>query len=242
MRRYDLSIPEEVNRRLCDHSSALFFCSSQTYADNLRREGIDYGVHVTGDVTFDSFKLFQKAKQFPDGVDPNGTFALCTIHRPINTDTKERLSAALDCLAACKIQVVLPIHPRTRNAIARYGLSLPENVLTLPPVSYFEMLGLLPIPVVCKKTRYSLAKRVCFWPPGHHGVSSQKPAFYVKSMSTRQMCLMRWIGRWSRLTTRLSLMETVRHLRKSETSLSTIFNCIDTNPQNCPLRDPILEP
>jgi len=59
-RMFDKNIPEEVNRVLTDHMSSLLFAPTQTAVDNLRKEGINDGVYLTGDVMLDSFMHFSR--------------------------------------------------------------------------------------------------------------------------------------------------------------------------------------
>src|SRR6202043_602053 len=53
MRSFDRAMPEERNRVLTDHVSALLLCASQTAAENLRRESVAGRVSVVGDVMVD---------------------------------------------------------------------------------------------------------------------------------------------------------------------------------------------
>src|SRR6266702_8554462 len=56
LRSYDRRMPEEVNRVVADHLSALLLCPTETSTRNLAREGISEGVHLVGDVMFDAFQ------------------------------------------------------------------------------------------------------------------------------------------------------------------------------------------
>jgi UDP-GlcNAc3NAcA epimerase len=69
-------------------------------------------------------------------------FVLATIHRAENTDDGERLRAIFEGLASSGKLVVLPLHPRTRAKIEDFDLSLPSNILAIPPVGYLEMIWL----------------------------------------------------------------------------------------------------
>src|SRR6516164_4814001 len=53
LRSFNRRMPEEVNRVLTDHIAALLFCPTRRAVDNLRREGIETGVHHVGDVMYD---------------------------------------------------------------------------------------------------------------------------------------------------------------------------------------------
>jgi UDP-N-acetylglucosamine 2-epimerase (non-hydrolysing) len=64
-----------------------------------------------------------------------------TVHRPENTDDPARLAALLDGLGRLGAPVVLPLHPRTRKALASWGLAVPATVRVLPPVDYRTFLA-----------------------------------------------------------------------------------------------------
>ena len=70
-------------------------------------------------------------------------FALCTIHRPENTDDPVRLASIVGALneISRKMSVVLPLHPRTRKIIA--SCSVPFAFEPIYPVGYFDMIELI---------------------------------------------------------------------------------------------------
>ena len=55
LRSHTRKMPEEINRVLTDHLSALLLCPTGTAVENLRREGVIKGVHLVGDVMYDAF-------------------------------------------------------------------------------------------------------------------------------------------------------------------------------------------
>ena len=76
------------------------------------------------------------------GAEP-GQFALATIHRPENTDDGERLGIILAELSKIGLPVLLPLHPRTRLAVQRHGLSADlDRLQAIPPVDHRTFLGL----------------------------------------------------------------------------------------------------
>ncbi len=149
LRSFNRRMPEEVNRVLTDHVSALLFCPTTTAVDNLRAEGVRKGVHLIGDVMFDA-TIFARALagQQSTIVDEagleDGAYVLLTLHRAENTDDPERLSALCRFIEAeAKGRpVVFPVHPRTRQAFARHGIKL-VNVTMIEPVGYVDMHRLL---------------------------------------------------------------------------------------------------
>lgn len=142
LRSYNMAMPEEVNRRLTDHISSLLFCPTGTAVANLAREGIREGVHLVGDVMYDS--VLEYSGMSTDVLERNGLsrgeYLLLTVHRPANTDDRECLESILGALEGRP--VVFPAHPRTANAIARHGIRVPANIRMIKPVNYIESLAL----------------------------------------------------------------------------------------------------
>ena len=147
LRSFNRAMPEEVNRIVADRLSALLFCPTNTAVKNLAREGIIQGVHQVGDVMYDAVLLFsgpsQLAGRFLEelGVEP-GRYFLMTIHRAENTARPEILRRFFAALGELDCPVLFPVHPRTANVMKDSGIRLPENVRSVPPVSYFRMVQL----------------------------------------------------------------------------------------------------
>ncbi len=151
LRSWNRRMPEEINRVLTDHISNRLFCSSELAVENLRREGITAGVEMVGDVMADTNKLAQevvagRSAEFWKAANPDmlaDEFALLTLHRAENTDDPVRFRALVEQLNSLNIQVVFPVHPRTRKALLREELSLDDHIVTIDPVGYLEMVLLL---------------------------------------------------------------------------------------------------
>ena len=151
LRSWNRRMPEEINRVLTDHISNRLFCSSELAVENLRREGITAGVEMVGDVMADTNKLAQevvagRSAEFWKAANPDmlaDEFALLTLHRAENTDDPVRFRALVGQLNSLNIQVVFPVHPRTRKALLREELSLGDHIVTIDPVGYLEMVLLL---------------------------------------------------------------------------------------------------
>ncbi len=145
LRSFNRTMPEEINRVIADRLSDLLFCPTRTAVENLAREGITAGVHLVGDVMYDillqSLPLAERRSNILERLGlASGTYLLATIHRAGNTDVRENLSAIVAGLNAANEPVVFPLHPRTRRALARWGISPAENVLLIEPVGYLDML------------------------------------------------------------------------------------------------------
>ena len=169
LRSFNMTMPEEVNRIVCDQLSSICFSPTQTGIDNLKREGfLDSPAKFkngkgrlvvnSGDVMYDNSMYFATiAEEKSDVLTRVGVkkdnYILTTIHRPNNTDDKERLSAILSSLIEITerdgITLVLPLHPRTKNLldknldIAVYEkLMNSPRVKVIPPASFYEIIVL----------------------------------------------------------------------------------------------------
>ena len=146
LRSFNQRMPEEINRVVADHVSKLLFCPTQTAVDNLTRENILKGVHYSGDVMYDATLRFTpQLDEAHDlltslGLIPD-QYYLATVHRADNTDDPKRLQDILEALSELEFPVAFPIHPRTRDALSRYGLDLKGNIRPLEPLGYRQMLA-----------------------------------------------------------------------------------------------------
>lgn len=148
LRSFNRAMPEEINRVLTDHISALLFTPTNTGLAHLSSEGItgDH-VHQIGDVMYDAALYYgQKADKESNVLATHNLtskgFVLVTIHRPANTDSKDRLYEVLHSLSQSRLPVVWPLHPRTKARMGSFGLSLPANVIAIDPVGYLDMVSL----------------------------------------------------------------------------------------------------
>jgi UDP-GlcNAc3NAcA epimerase len=152
LRSWNRHMPEEVNRILTDHASNLLFAPTSGAVRNLQCEGIPAErIDLCGDIMRDAFERFSSiARRNSDihkRLDLHGQgYVLATIHRAQNTDNLECLQVILDGLKqiAKKIPVVLPLHPRTRAAMASAGniLRSSDELKVIEPVGYLDMIAL----------------------------------------------------------------------------------------------------
>ena len=144
LRSFDLTMPEEVNRIVTDRLASLLFTPSADGDENLLREGVAPGkIHRVGNVMIDSLvRLLPAALNSPSNGLPS-RFALVTLHRPSNVDDAATLKGILESLLQVseKLDVVFPVHPRTRARISEFGLDA-RNLHLLEPVPYVEFLAL----------------------------------------------------------------------------------------------------
>lgn len=149
LRSYNRHMPEEINRVLTDHVSGLLLCPTRESVRNLEKEGIVQGVHHVGDIMFDATQhATQRALKSSPILETMGlapkTYALATLHRQENTDSKEALARAIQYLQAQAKQqsVVLPLHPRTRKCMAVHNIAA-DGLTLIEPLGYIDMHRLL---------------------------------------------------------------------------------------------------
>jgi UDP-N-acetylglucosamine 2-epimerase (non-hydrolysing) len=144
LRSFDRTMPEEINRIVTDQLADLLFTPSEDGDGNLQREGISpEKIHRVGNVMIDSLiQLLPAAVQCPkNGF--SGRYALVTLHRPSNVDDSAVLKSILESLLQVNehLEVVFPVHPRTRQRLAEFGVKL-DKIHLLEPLPYIEFLAL----------------------------------------------------------------------------------------------------
>jgi UDP-GlcNAc3NAcA epimerase len=148
LRSFNRAMPEEVNRVLTDHVSTLLFTPSDIATENLKNEGISGGQVVNvGDVMFDAVLLFgemaaRKSSILARVFAQRGQYILVTLHRKENVDDQRRLSQIFEGLARAPVEVILPLHPRTRKRISEFGITVADTIRIIDPVGYLEMMQL----------------------------------------------------------------------------------------------------
>ena len=149
LRSFDRAMPEEINRVLTDHLSALLFVTEPSGEKNLAEEGIDSGlVHFVGNSMIDSLRTHREAAL---GGAPwlrfgaqEGRYAVLTLHRPSNVDdpvVAREIAEGVRAIAR-DMPVIFPIHPRTRKNTSDLWSSV-EGLTVIEPLGYLEFLGLM---------------------------------------------------------------------------------------------------
>lgn len=148
LRQEPKDIPEETNRVLTDRLSDYLFVPSELAIKNLHKEGIEKGIYFTGDVMYD---IFLKMKPKFDysllnelGLKDN-KYVIVTLHRDFNVDIPKKLEMILIDInrIAKEMNVVYPIHPRTRNRIKEFGLEkYVSDIKIIEPIDYLKLMGL----------------------------------------------------------------------------------------------------
>jgi UDP-GlcNAc3NAcA epimerase len=147
LRSFNMHMPEEVNRILTDRLSNILFCPTQSAIKNLEAEGyktLDIKVIKNGDVMQDGALFYANLAKKPK-IELKNEYILSTIHRAENTDDSKRLSAIMDALnqIANDIQIVLPLHPRTKQILKNNNINLSKKITVIEPIGYLEMVYLI---------------------------------------------------------------------------------------------------
>jgi UDP-N-acetylglucosamine 2-epimerase (non-hydrolysing) len=135
LRSFDITMPEEINRKLTDAISSLLFVSEQSGVENLKHEGVpSEKSFLVGNVMIDCLLRHRElAARSPLlerlGMRQNGSgcrpYGVLTLHRPSNVDDTKTLQDILSAVSivAVEFPIFFPIHPRTRKNIESFGLT-----------------------------------------------------------------------------------------------------------------------
>ena len=148
LRSFDRDMPEEINRILTDAISDYLFTTCCDANDNLLKEGIPKKkIHFVGNVMIDTLLNEIDKASGSDILDKlnlkSKNYAVLTLHRPSNVDDKETFVRILDAFEEIqkKINIVFPIHPRTKKRIEEFGLA--HKVKNMANFKIIEALGYL---------------------------------------------------------------------------------------------------
>jgi UDP-N-acetylglucosamine 2-epimerase (non-hydrolysing)/UDP-GlcNAc3NAcA epimerase len=152
LRSFDRTMPEEINRVLCDELSGLLLCPSDSSAERLRDlYGAGRMIEITGDVMGDVVqRLAPVAAECSTALDrfdlKPGEFALLTAHRSGNVDDPARLNQLVELIEALPLTTVFPMHPRTRARLEEHDLmdrvTSTTNVIVCEPLGYLDTVQL----------------------------------------------------------------------------------------------------
>lgn len=149
-RCYDDRVPEEINRRVIDHSSAVLMPYTERSKDNLVREGIERErIFVTGNPIYEVLEHYRERIDRSDVMDRLGVgergYLLVTLHRAENVDLRERLQGIFAALAEAGrthgARVLVSVHPRTADRLRHFGVPDGGTEL-LRPFGFFDFVKL----------------------------------------------------------------------------------------------------
>jgi UDP-N-acetylglucosamine 2-epimerase (non-hydrolysing) len=170
LRSFDRTMPEEINRVLTDAISDILFTSERSAEDNLRSEGVSKEkIFFVGNVMIDTLlkqkkKASESAVLLQLGLNGSGDktqktgpsdYAVVTLHRPGNVDSKKQLQEIMDAISVIsrEVPVVFPIHPRTKQRLIDFDLdhltrsirkkAVGPGIFLLEPLGYLDFLHLM---------------------------------------------------------------------------------------------------
>ena len=150
-RSYLKHSPEEVNRRIIDHTSDINMPYTKRSCENLVSEGIKRkDIFIIGNPIFEVINYYKdeilKSQILNKLKLTLNNYALCTLHREENVDKKERLQEYLNLLdqftRASNTPVVFSVHPRTRKNIKKFKILIPKKVILINPLGFLDFLNL----------------------------------------------------------------------------------------------------
>ncbi|MFP4487432.1 MAG: non-hydrolyzing UDP-N-acetylglucosamine 2-epimerase [Campylobacterales bacterium] len=154
IRSFDMTMPEEINRKVTDSIVDHYWTPSIEANENLVKEGIDNSkIKLVGNIMIDSFEMmkddikiqntYQKYQLKPY------EYSVATFHRPSNVDELKSLKELVVQLSMTSemIKIILPLHPRTKANLMKHNL-LGEfennpNILILEPLGYKDFMNLV---------------------------------------------------------------------------------------------------
>lgn len=157
LRSFDRTMPEEINRIITDVLSEYLFVTEPSGIRNLKKEGIEEKkIFFTGNTMIDSLKFYEKkirkSKIKEELCISKRSYAIVTLHRPSNVDSKVNLKKISDIFISINkinpgTEIVFSVHPRTLKMISKFKLgnvfNSIENLIITEPFGYIDFLNLL---------------------------------------------------------------------------------------------------
>jgi UDP-N-acetylglucosamine 2-epimerase (non-hydrolysing) len=151
-RCYDDRVPEEVNRRIIDHSSSILLPYTERSKENLVAEGIERErIFVTGNPILEVLNSFEdrisKSEILKQLRAEQSEYFLVTLHRAENVDLPDRLADIFHAFERIaeqfEKQVLVSVHPRTREKLNTFGIT-PDarRIQLLEPLGFFDFVHL----------------------------------------------------------------------------------------------------
>ncbi len=151
-RCYDARVPEEINRRLIDHSSDFLLPYTPRSAENLTMEGIRRErIFVVGNPIFEVLEYYKEEVNHSTILErlglTSGGYLLVTMHRAENVDCPKRLGQLVEGLTALSTRfgkpAVISVHPRTADRLAKVRYDIDREKLILEkPFGFFDFVKL----------------------------------------------------------------------------------------------------
>jgi UDP-N-acetylglucosamine 2-epimerase (non-hydrolysing) len=149
LRSFDVTMPEEINRKVTDALSDLAFATSPDAIAHLSREGVPADrIHLVGNPMIDTLlahldrfdaEAARRAHNLP------ATYAVATLHRPGNVDDEGQARTLVQAMHKCagQMPVVVPLHPRGRERLLQLGFTDHPGIRVVDPLGYVEFMSLV---------------------------------------------------------------------------------------------------
>lgn len=146
-RCFDQRVPEEINRRIVDHTADINMPYSDIAREYLLAEGLPADRIVkTGSPMFEILDHHRAGILASDALAQMeveaGSYFLVSAHREENVDYEQQLRRLIDSLntvaGAYELPVLVSTHPRTRKRIEQFGLTLHPLVRLLKPFGFLD--------------------------------------------------------------------------------------------------------
>jgi len=144
-RCFDMRVPEEINRRIVDHTADVNLTYSTIARDYLLREGLSPEMVIkTGSPMFEVLNYYREGIEASDVLERQGLeagkFFVVSAHREENVDSDKnflKLVEVLNTVAAhyC-FPVIVSTHPRTQKRVDAMGVQFHANVRLLKPLGF----------------------------------------------------------------------------------------------------------
>jgi len=149
LRSFDRSMPEEVNRIVTDALASVHYVTSADAVEHLEHEGAD-----PGGIVFVGNPMIDTLLRFVERLDPAAVrtrlnvpdrYCVVTLHRPSNVDDPEIAAGLVRALHAVSeiAPLVIPLHPRGRDALHAAGLTANAQIIITEPLAYMDFIGLV---------------------------------------------------------------------------------------------------
>jgi UDP-N-acetyl-L-fucosamine synthase len=150
-RCFDQRVPEEINRRIVDHTADINLTYSSIAREYLLREGLPPDMVIkTGSPMFEVLTHYHADIQQSTVLDRLGlaqnNFFLVSVHREENIDSEKtftKLVTVLNTVAAeYNLPVIVSTHPRTQKQIDARGITFHQNIQLLRPLGFTDYVKL----------------------------------------------------------------------------------------------------
>ena len=145
-RCFDFRVPEEINRKIVDHSADINLTYSSIAREYLIKEGlkedliIKIGSPMLEVITFYKDKIHSSDILIKMGLKYNKYF-LVSIHREENVESKnfERIIKLLNLISSkYNLPIIFSTHPRTKKRIIESKIFINENIKMIKPLSFSD--------------------------------------------------------------------------------------------------------